>query len=214
MPVNNVTYYYTLPPTAAAVEEPKSGQVDMSAQLASMLTQLRSLRCEVALAGGDGELGPWVFATPVGSPLDESAVRKAMRRVLKRASLPEHFTPHCLRHTFATLMIQRGVPLAYIKEQLGHSSIKVTVDSYGRWLPSGESGLMDKLDDPGFTDGDQMVTESSFEEERIPQVVGSKWSRREDLNLRPADYESSSDETEESQQNQKHSKQRKSTHSA
>ena len=88
------------------------------------------------------------------------------------------------------LMIQRGVPLAYIKEQLGHSSIKVTVDTYGRWLPSGDSRLMDTLDDPGFTDGDQMVTKSNLEEDRSSQVVGSKWSRREDLNFRPADYES------------------------
>ncbi len=172
---------------------PKSGKardVDMSAQLASMLTKLRVRRCEEALSRGDGEPSPWVFATPAGGPLDESAVRKAMRRVLKRAGLPTHFTPHCLRHTFATLMIQRGVPLAYIKEQLGHSSIKVTVDTYGRWLPSGDSSLMDKLDDPGFADGDQMVTESDFDDEQSSQVVGSTWSRREELNLRPADYES------------------------
>jgi len=172
---------------------PKSGKtrhVDMSAQLASMLTHLHSLRSKEALARGAGEPRAWVFATAVGSPLDESAVRKAMRRVLKRAGLPTHFTPHCLRHTFATLMIQRGVPLAYIKEQLGHSSIKVTVDTYGHWLRSGDSSLMDRLDDPGFNDGDQMVTEGSFDDQRSSQVVGSTWSRREDLNLRPADYES------------------------
>ena len=38
---------------------------------------------------------------------------------------------HDLRHSFASLLIQNGESLAYVKEQMGHHSIKITVDTYG-----------------------------------------------------------------------------------
>jgi site-specific recombinase XerD len=53
-------------------------------------------------------LPPWVFCTRSGKPLEPHNVRKVFRRVLKAAELPLHFTPHCLRHTFASLMLQAG----------------------------------------------------------------------------------------------------------
>jgi hypothetical protein len=37
--------------------------------------------------------------------------------------------------TFATLLIQNGEPIAYVQEQLGDSSIKLTVDTYTPWMP-------------------------------------------------------------------------------
>jgi integrase len=40
--------------------------------------------------------------------MDESKVRRAMRHVLQQATLPLHFSPHCLRHTYASLMLQQG----------------------------------------------------------------------------------------------------------
>ncbi len=42
---------------------------------------------------------------------------------------------HDLRHTFASLLLQDSQPLAYIKDQLVHSSIKLTVDIYGHLEP-------------------------------------------------------------------------------
>jgi integrase len=60
-----------------------------------------------------------------------------MREILKKASLPSHFTPHCLRHTYASLMLQQGESIVYVQRQLGHASIQLTVDTYGKWLPMG-----------------------------------------------------------------------------
>jgi len=40
-----------------------------------------------------------------------------------------------LRHTFASQLIQNGESLAHIRDQLGHSSIAVTVDVYGHLVP-------------------------------------------------------------------------------
>ncbi len=53
---------------------------------------------------------------------------------------------HDLRHTFASLLIQDGANLAYVKEQLGHSSIAVTVDLYGHLAPSVNIAFVDRLD--------------------------------------------------------------------
>ena len=43
-------------------------------------------------------------------------------------------------------LIERNAPLPYVQAQLGHASISMTVDVYGRWLPSGNRALIDQLD--------------------------------------------------------------------
>ncbi len=53
--------------------------------------------------------------------------------------------PHTLRHTYASLLIMRGENLTYIKEQLGHSSIRVTVDLYGYLIPGVHRGAVEAL---------------------------------------------------------------------
>lgn len=53
---------------------------------------------------------------------------------------------HDLRHIFASLLIQNGESLAYVKEQLGHASIKMTVDTYRKLVPGGNKRAVDRLD--------------------------------------------------------------------
>ena len=81
--------------------------------------------------------------------MDANNVAKVFKRGLKTAGLPLHFTPHGLRHTFASLLLSDQIAPAYVQRQLGHASIKLTVDTYGRWLPIGNKALIDKLDDEG-----------------------------------------------------------------
>ena len=80
-------------------------------------------------------------------PLNKSNARRAFNRLLKRADLPAHFSPHCLRHTFASLLLQQGESPVYVQRQLGHASIKLTVDTYGNWLPMGNKAAVDRLDE-------------------------------------------------------------------
>lgn len=42
----------------------------------------------------------------------------------------EPFTPHCLRHTFCTIMYESGIDVLTAKEQMGHSDVKTTLSIY------------------------------------------------------------------------------------
>jgi len=82
-----------------------------------------------------------------GARLMANNIRRAFLRTLKKAELSLHFTPHCLRHTFASLLLQQGESPAYVQRMLGHSSIRLTVDLYGKWLPMGNRAAVDRLDE-------------------------------------------------------------------
>ncbi|TDI45724.1 MAG: hypothetical protein E2P00_03090 [Acidobacteria bacterium] len=47
----------------------------------------------------------------------------------------------------ASLLLQQGESPAYVQRQLGHASIQLTVDTYGKWLPMGNKAAVDRLDD-------------------------------------------------------------------
>ena len=64
----------------------------------------------------------WIFCTSAGTPMDESRVRKG-------------------------LLVQQGESPAYAQRQLGHASIQLTVDIYGKWLPLGNKAAVDGLDE-------------------------------------------------------------------
>jgi integrase len=53
--------------------------------------------------------------------------------------------PHALRHTYASLLIQNGESLAYVRDQLGHSSIKITIGTYGHLVPGANKAAVDRL---------------------------------------------------------------------
>ena len=60
------------------------------------------------------------------------------------------------RHSFASLLIQQGESLAYVRDQLGHHSIALTVDACGHLVPGANRQAVDRLDDapprnPGAT---------------------------------------------------------------
>jgi len=119
------------------VEVPKSGHgrdIDLSEALALALRRVRMRRVERMKQYKWKTLPTWVFCTRSGGTLNAHNVRKVFRKCLKTAKLPKHFSPHCLRHTFASLLLQAGESPQYVKEQLGHASITLTVDTYGKWF--------------------------------------------------------------------------------
>ena len=53
-------------------------------------------------------------------------LKKIVKRVAERARIAQNVTPHVLRHTFATLAIQKGISLAAIQKILGHDRLGTT----------------------------------------------------------------------------------------
>jgi integrase len=76
----------------------------------------------------------FVFASAVGTPLEERNVRRAFYQLLDRAGLPRKRL-HDLRHGTATLMLASGANPRAVMEQLGHSQISLTMDTYAHVLP-------------------------------------------------------------------------------
>ena len=117
------------------ISTPKSGHgrtVDVSPTLAELLADLAG----GPLEGARPAPTPWLFPslTDPTRPRTHSVTGKAFRRDLVAAGLPLHFTPHSLRHSFASILLAAGVSPVYVQEQLGHKSIELTVGTYGRWL--------------------------------------------------------------------------------
>ena len=89
----------------------------------------------------------WVFASAAGTPIGVCNFHKnSWRPLLKRAGLP-HARVHDLRHTAATLMLSRGVPVKVVSEMLGHADVSTTLSIYAHVLPDMQSKAADAMDD-------------------------------------------------------------------
>ena len=68
----------------------------------------------------------YIFINRLQNRLSEQSVRNMINNYAKRAKIPQHVTPHMLRHSFATLLLEEDVDIRYIQQMLGHSSITTT----------------------------------------------------------------------------------------
>jgi integrase/recombinase XerC len=71
-------------------------------------------------------LRPLFVGEKNGKRLNQGVAQKAMRDVRRALGLPETATPHALRHSFATHLLQNGANLREIQELLGHASLSTT----------------------------------------------------------------------------------------
>ena len=72
------------------------------------------------------EAGGAVFLNRFGTRLDGRSLRRVFARYLVKADLPDGVTPHTLRHTFATHLLEHGASLKEVQELLGHRHLSST----------------------------------------------------------------------------------------
>lgn len=79
------------------------------------------------LINNDGEsVEATLFLTKSGQPLQPSDVRRRLEACLRRAGVAAGISPHSLRHSFATHLLNGGADLRSVQELLGHRSISAT----------------------------------------------------------------------------------------
>jgi integrase len=93
------------------------------------------------------------------------------------------------------LLIQADASIVYVKEQIGHSSIQVTVDTYGHLIPGANTSLVDRLDpvrkEKVATTPQQSATQTQpaledgmeIPAEVVDLIGGGGWTRTSDLRI-------------------------------
>jgi integrase/recombinase XerD len=90
--------------------------------LQALVVYLREIRPRLARGSSEGA----VFLNARGSPLSRMGVWKILQQNVKRAGVKKRVTPHTLRHSFATHLLEGGADLASVQEMLGHADIATT----------------------------------------------------------------------------------------
>ncbi len=78
------------------------------------------------LAAGDQDESPPVFVNRFGNRLTTRSVARMLEKYLKQTGLDIRTTPHTLRHSFATHLLDRGADIRSVQELLGHKSLVTT----------------------------------------------------------------------------------------
>jgi len=125
----------------------KPRRVDLSRELRAVILRLRDERLVEACAEGKADISDeLVFPSEAGTPIEmNNFSERVFKPLLTRAGLRK-IRFHDLRHTFSSLLIQGGASLAYVRDQMGHSSIQVTMDIYGHLIPGANVAFVERLD--------------------------------------------------------------------
>ena len=75
----------------------------------------------------DSEKEGYIFKTTRGGKYTQRTIQKIIENTCRKAGIKKKVSPHSLRHTFATHLLERGIDIRYIRDLLGHSDISTTL---------------------------------------------------------------------------------------
>lgn len=144
--------------------EPKTHRsrrpLPMPRLVAAALDRQRSRQtADRAVARGDWQEHGLVFTSAIGTPLEPRNVNRRFEFLREKADLP-WLRFHDLRHACATFLLTAGVDARIVMDILGHSTIRLTMDTYGHALPEDlrdAAGAIDQILDEAvskFTGGE------------------------------------------------------------
>lgn len=92
-----------------------------------------------------------VFTTEFGRPLDRNMINRTIHQIVAKMNKSreqplEDFTPHTMRHSFATRCFENGIPAKVVQEVLGHTSLNMTMDLYTHVVDETKQEEMRKMD--------------------------------------------------------------------
>jgi integrase len=90
----------------------------------------------------------FVLSNPQGKPRSPSSFSgHDFKQLLEVAGIDRKFRIHDMRHTHATWLLEAGVNIKVVSERLGHSSIRITLDTYAHVLQTMQQEAVDTLND-------------------------------------------------------------------
>ena len=119
--------------------------VDLTPHLTETLKALQREKRKESLRTGT-PFPEWCFTLgrkPM--PMSGQWLRGIMKGILEKTGLPR-MRVHDLRHSYATIRLSRGHNIGDVSYQMGHSSIKITFDTYTHWIPGKFQNEVDDLD--------------------------------------------------------------------
>ncbi len=69
---------------------------------------------------------PWLFSKKNGKPISTDTIQRIIKKATEKAGITKHVTPHKLRHSYATHLLENGENIRKIQELLGHQSLNTT----------------------------------------------------------------------------------------
>ena len=90
------------------------------------------------------DFDPWLFRSNFRGRLQKDSIQRYMGILGQKAGLHRKLTPHMLRHSFATHLLDAGVPIEVVQYLLGHESVKTT-QIYAKVNPKNVSHFYDKV---------------------------------------------------------------------
>ena len=88
--------------------------------------------------------GTYIFSLDGENPISERPIENRWRDAIKESGLPQ-IRIHDLRHSHASYLISKGIPITAVSRRLGHDNVTVTLNTYAHMLPSDDEAVLKVL---------------------------------------------------------------------